>query len=206
MYRGTATSLVAVVLILGFLGAGAAHAEPIDDSAGVGVAAEDTDSGLLTPTDNTIVKRSVAVDEGTGSVGADDPDGIVSGGAGSWVKATGRRYLGEQCGTSKIGSTSGHGATTLTLSVKKSVATKWSATAAITTGAVSAGMGFDVTKTYEVTDQSAYPVPKKKFGVIEAYPLYDVYGFNEISRADGRKIGTGKVTKPVGVCFNQWLS
>ncbi|MFJ3310061.1 hypothetical protein ACIPSA_45090 [Streptomyces sp. NPDC086549] len=186
------------MLALAFFGAGTAQAAPVDDSGSTVAAADEF--GLFTPTEHTVVMRGGVTAE---TSGADDADGMVQPMA-DWAKVTGATYRGEQCGTNVIQKTSGHGKTTLTMSVQKSVATKWSATASISAGAVSAGMGWDVTKTYTVTDQTAFSVPSGKFGTIEAYPLYDVYSFNETSKVDGGKLGTGRALKPVGVCFNQW--
>ncbi|MGW1809596.1 hypothetical protein [Streptomyces sp. NPDC002078] len=195
MNRRIAITAITGALALGVIGAGTAQAAPVADHHAAPAAT--SDPGLFTPTAHTIVKR--------GGVTALTPTaGKLMQPRADWVKATGRVYQGEQCGTNVIQKTSGAGKTTLTMSVQKSVATKWSATASISAGAVSAGMGFDVTRTYTVTDQTAFDVPKGKFGTIEAYPLYDLYGFYESSIVDGKKIGTGKVLKPVGVCFNQW--
>ncbi|MFD4416035.1 hypothetical protein ACFVXA_29430 [Streptomyces sp. NPDC058246] len=164
-----------------------------------GAVAAASEPGLFTPTAHTIVKRGGVTPVATSAGKLMQPQF-------DWVKASGRTYQGENCGTNVIQKTSGQGKTVLTMSVQKSVATKWSATATISASAVTAGMGFDVTRTYTVTNQTAFDVPRGKFGQIEAYPLYDVYGFNEVRATDGHKIGTGRVLKPVGVCFNQWTS
>ncbi len=69
-------------------------------------------------------------------------------------------------------------------------------------------MGWDVTKSYAVSNQTRYEVPKGKFGTVQAYPLYNLYEGWVYEGVSG-KIPTYKrawAYKPIGVCFNQWLS
>lgn len=64
-------------------------------------------------------------------------------------------------------------------------------------GAISAAVGFGVTNSYKVADESRYEVPRGKFGTIEAYTLYHHYRVKIMFSTE--------VYKPIGVCFNQWL-
>lgn len=144
-----------------------------------------------------IVKRSVPVDRtpAVGSVPSGAPSAIGP-------KVTDKVYQGQQCGLSVLQQTSGQGKTTLVMTVSKSVSAEWKSEGGISAGAVSAGIGFSVTRTYTVENQTRYEVPKGKFGTVQAFPLYDKYSFN--ATMGGIK-KPGWAMKPVGVCFNQWL-
>ncbi|MFF8430930.1 hypothetical protein ACF07Y_38505 [Streptomyces sp. NPDC016566] len=109
---------------------------------------------------------------------------------------------GETCGTEVISKTSGHGKTTLVLSVSKERAVKLSGEAGLSKGIISAKVGFDVTDIYKVTDESRYEVPKNKFGTIEAYTLFHHYRVMIFGPRGNQPV---EVYKPIGVCFNQWL-
>lgn len=103
---------------------------------------------------------------------------------------------GESCGTTVIDKTTGSGKTTLVLSVSQEQAVKYSGEGGISKGMLSIAVGFDVTKSYKVTNETRFEVPKHKFGTVEAYTLYHHY-----------RVQLGwwiDVFKPVGVCFNQW--
>ncbi|KUM97536.1 hypothetical protein AQI88_06265 [Streptomyces cellostaticus] len=82
------------------------------------------------------------------------------------------------------------------LSVSQEQAVKYSGQGGISKGMLSLAVGFDVTKSYKVTNETRFEVPKHKFGTVEAYTLYRHYRV---------QIGWWiDVFKPVGVCFNQW--
>ncbi|MEU7046697.1 hypothetical protein AB0A77_37435 [Streptomyces varsoviensis] len=142
--------------------------------------------------------------------GAKIPDSVLKSGAKLTVKrnsspgaATPRLAgsvtdLGESCGTDVLQKTSGAGKTTLVLTVSQEVAVQKSGKGGIDWKAVSAEVGFSVTKTYKVENQTRYEVPQGKNGTIEAYPLSHHYQVNAF--------GGVQVYKPVGVCFNQWTS
>lgn len=108
----------------------------------------------------------------------------------------------ELCGTSKIQKTSGQGKTTLVLSVEESVETELSTEVKVEIKVVSAAVGFSVTKKRTITDQTRFEVPKGKMGYVEAYPLYDAYPLHIYEGK--KKVGSGSVMRPVGVCFNEW--
>jgi hypothetical protein len=117
------------------------------------------------------------------------------------VGASGRIDAGEACGTEVISKTSGHGKTTLVLSVNKERAVKLSGEVGLSKGMISASVGFDVTDTYRVTNETRYEVPAHKFGTVEAYPLYHHYRVKIFGPRGSQAV---EVYKPIGVCFNQW--
>ncbi|WP_369392388.1 hypothetical protein AB5J72_35995 [Streptomyces sp. CG1] len=114
----------------------------------------------------------------------------------------GRVDLGESCGTEVISKTSGNGKTTLVLSVVKERAVQLSGDAGISKGLISLEVGFSVTNTYKVSNETRYEVPSGKHGNVEAYPLYEHYLATVPWHGFSRKVD---VLKPIGVCFNQWL-
>ncbi|MEU3030342.1 hypothetical protein ACPCBC_24455 [Streptomyces incarnatus] len=114
----------------------------------------------------------------------------------------GRVDLGESCSTEVISKTSGQGKTTLVLSVSKERAVQLSGDAGISKGLISASVGFSVTNTYKVTNETRYEVPKGKHGTVEASTLLEHYRVQVPWHGITRPVD---VYKPIGVCFNQWL-
>ncbi|MEV5138929.1 hypothetical protein AB0K71_28930 [Streptomyces syringium] len=180
------------------LAVGTAAAAPTVNSEGQEpVSGAVAPAGFIDPGPSMIVKRSVPVDRAPASE-------TVTGATANTIgpKVTDKVYQGQQCGTNVIQQTSGQGKTTLVLTVSKSVSAEWKSEGGISAGVVSAGIGFSVTKSYTVENQTRYEVPRGKFGTVQAYPLYDKYSFN--ATMGGIK-KPGWAMKPVGVCFNQWL-
>ncbi|MFF3920017.1 hypothetical protein ACFYZB_42705 [Streptomyces sp. NPDC001852] len=114
----------------------------------------------------------------------------------------GRVDLGEGCGTDVMGATDGPGPTTLVLSVSKERSVQLSGDAGISKSDISVSVGFSVTNTYKVANETRYEVPKGKHGNIRAYPLYEHY---QVTIPWHRFTRTVDVLKPIGVCFNSWL-
>ncbi|MEV6777621.1 hypothetical protein [Streptomyces syringium] len=195
--RTASIGVLTGILAMGAMGAGTAAAAPSSPTAEKAYAfSGNVPKGFFKPTSRTIVKRNAGVPEaGKTARSPQSPDGFKD--------LRNVRENGELCGTSVIQKTSGAGKTTLVLSVDKSVAVQWSATASITASAVSAGVGFNVTKTYAVKNETRFEVPSGKHGTIEAYPLYDSY-VGDVYEGGWLKTGTATVLKPIGVCFNQW--
>lgn len=115
--------------------------------------------------------------------------------------------------SSRIDRTDGHAGSTLWLDVSKSVSTQLSTTMNFSNknSILSGALGFNVTKSYTVTNKNSYLVPNnKKGGVMEAYPTmmektFDIYQKDIPIRGDGyKKRGTGFATKAVGVYFKVW--
>ncbi|MFF8264989.1 hypothetical protein [Streptomyces virginiae] len=69
-------------------------------------------------------------------------------------------------------------------------------------------MGWSVTSSYGVKNETRYEVPEGKWGTVQAFPLYDIFE-GDAHAGVGGGLPTGKrvwAYKPVGVCFNQWTS
>ncbi|MFE2529324.1 hypothetical protein ACFXEL_34430 [Streptomyces sp. NPDC059382] len=163
------------------------------------------DGKFFTPGSNTIVKRN-AGEATPGKLSTESLATVNPGPAGTaesyWLKNA--RRTGQSCGTGLLAQTSGNGKTTLVLTVEKSVAATVTKEIGVDYKAISAGMGWSVTNSYTVKNETRYEVPAGKWGSVQAFPLYDVY------RADVYRLfgsDTGKdvyAYKPVGVCFNSW--
>ncbi|MFJ2774356.1 hypothetical protein [Streptomyces sp. NPDC087300] len=193
---------VAVSAMLLTVGAaGSAFASDVPPSDEVNVPSGATEG--FVPGADTIVKRNVAAGE-IPAEGAGDLMGGSEAKRAATMKVKKVKYQGELCGLRKIQKTSGRGKTTLVMTVSKSVSSEVSTEVGIDYKIVSAAVGFKVTKSYTVEDQTRFEVPKNKFGYIEAYPLYDKYTFSIYKGT--KKKGEGTALRPVGVCFNQWAS
>jgi hypothetical protein len=117
----------------------------------------------------------------------------------------GKQDLGESCSTEVIGKTSGSGKTTLVLSINKERSVVLSGEAGVSAGSISAAVGFSVTNSYRVTNETRYEVPRGKFGTVEAYTLMHHYRVAIFQSWPFPGAHVVDVYKPVGVCFNQWL-
>ncbi|WP_240371890.1 DUF6426 family protein [Anoxybacteroides rupiense] len=111
---------------------------------------------------------------------------------------------GEACGTKIIRQSTFAGPATATLSVKEGVNASWSSNTNVSAEVVSTGLGFNVTKSYEVSDTYQIKVPSGKTYTIVARPYYQTYNFDvwydPIIGSD-YKAGYGNAFKPIGVCF-----
>ncbi|MFF3765680.1 hypothetical protein ACFYYR_16550 [Streptomyces sp. NPDC001922] len=154
-------------------------------------------AGFFKPGPNTIVTHSSVTEKGASDAGIPD---VSTREGGYTVKKSGASY--ELCGLDKIGKTSGAGKTTLVLTISKSVSAEWSASVGVEAEVVSAELGYKVTNSYTVEDQTRFEVPKGKFGTVEAFPVYTAQDFTVYK--DGKKHGSGRAMKPTGVCWNQW--
>ncbi len=110
----------------------------------------------------------------------------------------------EARGTEIIRQSTFKGPSTATMSIKQGVSATWSSNTNISAETVSAALGFNVTKSYEVTDTYQIQVPAGKTYTIIARPYYKVYNFevwyDPLIGWDS-KVGYGYAAKPVGVCF-----
>lgn len=196
-----AATVGAVIAITATAGSGVSYAQE-GAPGGIPETAISADGRFFTPGPSTIVKRNA-------NQGVEAIESISPSPADSFAirRVKNKKYLGQSCGTKVIQQISGRGKTTLVLTVEKKVEATVKKEIAIEVGAISAGMGFDVTKSYAVSNQTRYEVPRGKFGTVQAYPLYDQYIGDVYEGASGTW-PTGKKVfayKPVGVCFNQWL-
>ncbi|MEU5821744.1 hypothetical protein [Streptomyces sp. NPDC047803] len=108
------------------------------------------------------------------------------------------KYIGLQTGKSYIAVVQGRGPMTLTLTSMETVSNTKSSKFDVTAGAVSAAVGFDVTKSRTKSMSGSWVVPKKKFGTLKAYPVYKAYSFEAYSRFTGKFVGKGVARKAVG--------
>lgn len=162
------------------------------------------DGEFFTPGPNTIVKRNAG--EATPGKLSMETRAVNPGPAGTteayWVQNAHR--IGQSCGTGLLSQTSGYGKTTLVLTVEKSVAATVTKEIGVDYKAISAGMGWSVTNSYTVKNETRYEVPAGKWGSVQAFPLYDVY-LGDVYRMFGSDTGKDVYAyKPVGVCFNSW--
>ncbi len=112
--------------------------------------------------------------------------------------------IGTSCGKPVIASASGRGKMTLRIDDTRSVGTVLSKHIDASKGVISAGVGWDVTKSHSITVSGAKEVPSGKYGTLNAHTKYAVKKFDVQLYIDGktRTIQKGKKAyKPIGVCF-----
>ncbi|MBK3570493.1 MULTISPECIES: hypothetical protein [unclassified Streptomyces] len=112
--------------------------------------------------------------------------------------------VGTSCGKQVIASASGRGKMTLRIDDTRSVGTVLSKHIEASKGVISAGVGWDVTKSHSITVSGAKEVPSGKYGTLDAYTKYAVKKFDVQEYLDGHTftIQKGKKAyKPIGVCF-----
>ncbi|MFB6513104.1 hypothetical protein ACFCXF_14440 [Streptomyces virginiae] len=206
--RGIATLTAAAglaVALTATLGSGVSYAKDADSLRPAGSVS--ADGKFFTPGPNTVVKRNAgAAESSLPSTEMTTPVSPAPAGTQDYGVIKNAHWIGQQCGTDLIEQTSGRGKATLVLSIERSVATVVSKEANIDLKYISAGMGWSVTNTYSVKNETRYEVPDGKWGVVQAFPLYDVYE-GDVYVGVGGGLPTGKrvwASKPVGVCFNQW--
>ncbi|QDS34410.1 hypothetical protein [Brevibacillus brevis] len=110
----------------------------------------------------------------------------------------------EACGTKKIRSSS-YAPPGGKMIISESVNASYNANVSVSAAAVSAGVGFSVTKGYNVSDEQPITVPPGKSGIITAYPWYQTYEFDVMERRpwplEDEVVGSGTAYLPIGVCF-----
>lgn len=110
----------------------------------------------------------------------------------------------ETCGIELLRKSYAKGPATLSMTIKESVSAKWGTNTGISASTVSASLGFDVTKAYEITDSISIQVPAGKTYALAAYPMYRVYNFAVYHNpmiGSAYYAGDGWAWKPSGVCF-----
>ncbi|WP_246005799.1 hypothetical protein [Brevibacillus gelatini] len=106
------------------------------------------------------------------------------------------------CGVEEIQRVSGSKGT-LTLTVSEKVAATFSANVSVSAEIVSAGVGFNVTSEYTVTDSNTVDT-NGRFTELVAYPYYRIKYFDvydEATFGSDNYLGSGEAWKPIGVCF-----
>ncbi|KOV13290.1 hypothetical protein ADK90_38345 [Streptomyces sp. XY413] len=190
------------------LGSGVSYAAS-EAPLGVPASTVSADGKFFTPGPNTVVKRNaVPADARTMSVESASPVTPGPAGTADYYTIKNAHWIAQSCGTELIQQTSGQGKTTLVLSVDKSIAATVTKEINVDLKYISAGMGWSVTSSYGVKNETRYEVPEGKWGTVQAFPLYDVFE-GDAHAGVGGGLPTGKrvwAYKPVGVCFNQWTS
>ncbi|OEJ22614.1 hypothetical protein BGK67_32585 [Streptomyces subrutilus] len=194
------------VALTASMGASVSHAAE-GSTLGVPTGSISADGKFFAPGPNTVVKRTEAP-AGNSPLSAESASPVAPAPAGTaaYYNIKNAHWIAQSCGTNMIQQTSGQGKTTLVLSVEKSVAATVTKEVNVDLKYVSAGMGWSVTSTYGVKNESRFEVPDGKWGTVQAFPLFDVYE-GEAWAGVGGDLPTGKrvwAYKPVGVCFNQW--
>lgn len=122
-----------------------------------------------------------------------------------YVKETG---VYDATSTKIIHSVTGKGEQRLSLTISESVATQVSTNFDIAFSVISAGIGFNVSKTYGVAASSYVNVPEGKWGRIDARAMLKVHNFNIYQEYIGyptAKVGSGHASKPYGVSFTKYI-
>ncbi|MDV7222164.1 hypothetical protein [Streptomyces prunicolor] len=123
---------------------------------------------------------------------------------GGWKRLTNVHSIGTSCGKQVIASASGRGKMTLRIDDTRSVGSVLSKSIEASKGVISAGVGWDVTKSHSITVSGAKDVPSGKYGTLNAYTKYagkkfDVQVNDQNSWVTIQKVK--KAYKPIGVCF-----
>ncbi|MBT2492541.1 hypothetical protein J7E96_29345 [Streptomyces sp. ISL-96] len=116
----------------------------------------------------------------------------------NWCNIKKVKYVGLQTGKNYISIVQGRGPMTLTLTATETVSNTKSSSIDVSAGAVSAAVGFDVTRSRTKSMAGSWVVPKGKFGTLKAYPVYKAYSFKAYSKVDGKYVGKGVARKAIG--------
>ncbi|WP_266513416.1 MULTISPECIES: hypothetical protein [unclassified Streptomyces] len=123
---------------------------------------------------------------------------------GGFKRLTNVHSIGTSCGKKVIASASGPGKMTLRIDDNRSVSSTLSKHIDASKGVISAGVGWDVTKSHSITVSGAKDVPRGKYGTLNAYTKYagkkfdvQVLDLNTWVTVQKGK----KANKPIGVCF-----
>lgn len=133
-------------------------------------------------------------------------DAQVSKIGGGWLaeRLINVRSIGTSCGKTPLAEASGRGAMMLRIDQTEAVSTTLSKHIDATKGAISVGVGWDVTKSRSITVSGSKEVPRGKYGTLKAYAKYSGKKFDVQGTTGGSWITfhTGKKAyKPIGVCF-----
>ncbi|NUS75416.1 MAG: hypothetical protein HOV70_04350 [Streptomyces sp.] len=116
------------------------------------------------------------------------------------------RSLGTKCGKTAIAMASGEGKMTLRIDETQTKGTVLSKHIEASKGVISAGVGWDVTKSRSITVSGSKEVPSGKYGTLTAYVKYSGKKFDVQARLvpEGNEwiLQRDKTAyKPIGVCF-----
>lgn len=105
---------------------------------------------------------------------------------------------GETCGANPLRS-SYYPQGKAKMTIKEGVKSTKTASVSVSAKIVSAGVGFEIGKSFSVSDSYSVTVPKGKIYNIVARPMFLAKNFKVL--AGSVSIGTGVALKPIGVCF-----
>ncbi|MEU1258396.1 hypothetical protein ACWGKK_05280 [Streptomyces chartreusis] len=116
------------------------------------------------------------------------------------------RSIGTKCGKEPIAMASGRGKMTLRIDETRSKGTVLSKNIEASKGVISAGVGWDVTKSRSITVSGSKEVPRGKHGTLTAYVKYSGKKFDVqawLIPEDVKWVAQKNKTayKPIGVCF-----
>ncbi len=97
---------------------------------------------------------------------------------------------------------------TIYLLQSEEIPNSFNANVGVSAKVVSANVGFDLTRTYITTLQNNLSIPVYSYGVIEAYPVYEVYNYNVMYKpfiGSPYKIGYGNANRAVGVFYLKYV-
>lgn len=105
------------------------------------------------------------------------------------------------CGSSVLKKVSGNSGS-LTLSFSSKIAASWNTSVGVSASVVSAGVGFNVSAEYSVTQSNTIDT-NGRYAEIRAYAEYTGYRFDvwESGWFGDKKVGNGTALRPVGICF-----
>ncbi|MFE0136655.1 hypothetical protein ACFWY6_34595 [Streptomyces sp. NPDC059037] len=122
-----------------------------------------------------------------------------------WYRPKHVKSIGGKCGKKVIAEASGRGPMTLRIDETRSLSSTFSKSLSINYKALTAAVGWDVTKSRSITVSGSKEVPRGKYGVLKAYTRYsgkmfDVYNvYNPYKHKLVAK--NKKAYKPIGVCY-----
>ncbi|GCB49860.1 hypothetical protein SNL152K_7203 [Streptomyces sp. NL15-2K] len=107
-----------------------------------------------------------------------------------------------KCGKTPIAEASGRGPITLRIDETKSMSTTYSKSFSVNYKALTAAVGWDITKSRSITVSGAKEVPRGKYGVLKAYTRYSGKQFDVYNPVEFKWTAKGvKAYKPIGVCY-----
>ncbi|WP_217212405.1 hypothetical protein [Streptomyces sp. AC550_RSS872] len=114
------------------------------------------------------------------------------------------RSLPSKCGKTPIATAEGKGKMTLRIDDTRSAGSVLSRNIEASNGVISAGVGWDVSKSHSITVSGSKEVPRGKYGTLQAYVKYSGKKFDvqQMIGVDWWTFQTGMTAyKPIGVCF-----
>lgn len=112
--------------------------------------------------------------------------------------------ISESCGKDALRRSRAMGQGNFTSYLNEDIPAVWNSNTNIRANKVSKELGFDVTKSYQVSTSQTIHIPADKTYELAAFPIYTLYKFDVFySPIIGTDVhaGTGQAHKPSGVCF-----